>query len=56
MDTIAGTLDIEAVVTKPKSGNRKIQWDILGSEHFKRSRTTLDRLTCESPQDAPGGR
>ena len=56
VDTIAGTLDVEAVVTKPGSGNRKIQWDILGSEHFKRSRTTLDRLTCESPQDAPGGR
>ena len=53
VDTIAGTLDVEAVVTKPGSSDRRIQWSIMESGHFKRARTTLDRLTGAS-QGVPG--
>ena len=53
VDTIAGTLDIEAVATRPKTQTHKLKWDILESGHFKRARIAFNRLTSAAPQAAP---
>ena len=34
VDTIAATLDIESVETRPKTATHKLKWDILESQHF----------------------
>ena len=53
VDTIAGTLDIEAVATKPQMQTHKLKWEILESKHFKRARTAFNRLTSAAQQAAP---
>ena len=53
VDTIAGTLDIEAVATRPKTQTHRLKWDILESGHFKRARIAFNRLTSAAPQAAP---
>ena len=53
VDTIAGTLDIESVVTKPRTQSHKLKWDILESQHFLRARSAFNRLTRVAQQVAP---
>ena len=53
VDTIAGTLDIESVVTKPRTQSCKLKWDILESQHFLRARSAFNRLTRVAQQVAP---
>ena len=53
IDTIAGSLDIESIVTKPKTATHKMKWDILESKHFVNARSAFNRMSRVTQQVAP---